>query len=458
MNPEARKRNYLLWSVVLVGLPCALLVLPLFFHTSPKLPPGAWSPDYSLFVTITCVLAAVLAVTLAIHSHRRRSLSGPLYFDFLVFLAMFLFLASETILTRTLKAQDPFDEYKAWGHKRSAFFGFEAAPNNSWGGGKFTTDRYGFRTHANGSWDDGSPGPRIFALGESSTFGFGLGNSETWSHLLENRLREKYHSTDIDVINAGNNAFNALQAFLKYHLRVRPHHPTTLIYYGARNDVYGGETTNDQSLFMIEAVLTAPSIMNFWALQSQGQNLYVRSLTYYFLVHEVPFLKKLQTWQQALTGHGILATHAFADTQAPAENLPPRVKQLLDQLPSEDANWRMYITKNAQNVFLFHLKGMCDLARTSGTRVILTTFLQNFEPTNRIGITIQAYNEYLREFAVKEGLPLVDLEERFRNVPNKEEYFFDDKYHPSIKGAQFIAEQLASAWQEEWLKPLPIQR
>ena len=86
--------------------------------------------------------------------------------------------------------------------------------------------------------------------------------------------------------------------------------------------------------------------------------------------------------------------------------------------------------------------------------MVLTTFLQDFERHNRLGVTIRVYNEYVRDLAAKNNLPLVDLEERFQSVPNKSEYFFDDHYHPSVKGAQFIAEALAEAWQAEWLVPL----
>ena len=37
---------------------------------------------------------------------------------------------------------------------------------------------------------------------------------------------------------------------------------------------------------------------------------------------------------------------------------------------------------------------------------------------------------------------MVDLEARFKDTPDRKDYFFYDHFHPSLKGAEFIAQGL----------------
>ena len=105
---------------------------------------------------------------------------------------MLTLAVTEVFLTFRLRREDAFSEYAAWGHKRSLLFAFEATPNHRWtnAGATYTTDRFGFRTHVRGPWD-ATARTRIFTLGESSVFGYGLNDDETWPHLLEEKLRSR---------------------------------------------------------------------------------------------------------------------------------------------------------------------------------------------------------------------------------------------------------------------------
>jgi lysophospholipase L1-like esterase len=451
MNHEERKTSYLVWALALVGAPCVALVAPLFFHTSTGFSLGSVSRGYAEFVACTAAVALAFTLTVSVRSFKRQSLILPLYFDFLVVLGLVSVLASEVILTRTLKGKEPFDELRVWGHKRSPFFGFEPAPNNSWGEGLYTTDRFGFRTHVGGSWED-SKGPRIFTLGESSVFGYRLANDQTWPHLLEADLRTRFHSADINVVNAGANAFNILQSLLRYHIRVRPLAPTTLIFYGARNDVFDRDAKLDSSLYMNDSLVASSSLIDFWNEESKGKNLYVRTLTYYFLVRRLPFLTSLQSWNQAHAGSvGIPSAMAEGGSEATTE--APAIEAALKDLQGEPPSAPSEIEQNGRKLFAVHLQALCDLARTAGTRLVLTTFIQDFDPHSRWSVTIRVYNELIRETAARNKLPLIDLESRFSQVPQKSNYFWEDHYHPNAKGAQFIASAIAEAWEKGWLEP-----
>lgn len=74
---------------------------------------------------------------------------------------------------------------------------------------KFTTDAAGRRA-APASDDDGG-GPRIVALGDSYTFGWGVEDGETYPVQLQQRLRTEFDHPDAVVINAGFPGFNTMQ-------------------------------------------------------------------------------------------------------------------------------------------------------------------------------------------------------------------------------------------------------
>ena len=73
--------------------------------------------------------------------------------------------------------------------------------------GLATINRLGFRGPA-----PRSPKPdglvRVLAVGDSTTFGWGVGDEEAYPAQLERRLRESAPSLGIDVINAGVSAYN----------------------------------------------------------------------------------------------------------------------------------------------------------------------------------------------------------------------------------------------------------
>jgi hypothetical protein len=200
-------------------------------------------------------------------------------------------------------------------------------------------------------------------------------------------------------------------------------------------------------------VLTAPSVADFWIRQSKGQNLYVRSLSYYFLIIKVPFLHHLQWWQRTREQRASLLPAAYADTASEQLPVSAAVKDILKDLPANHVSWLDYIVPNSLNVVLVHVGALCDLAAQAGARVVLTTFLQNFEKGDPMGITIRVYNQHLREYAERKGYPLVDIEKQFEPVGDKAKYFAD-AYHPSALGAEFIAKSLADAWQPAWTEPL----
>jgi hypothetical protein len=214
--------------------------------------------------------------------------------------------------------------------------------------------------------------------------------------------------------------------------------------------VYSGRVTLDTTPFVSREVLTAPSIADFWFRQSKGQNVYVRSLTYYFLITKIKFLHGLQWWQVAPKQKASLFPLAVADALSDSIPVSPEVEAILQELPPDKRAWREVIIPNSLNVVMAHVGALSDMAIGAGAKVVLATFLQNFEKGDPIGITIRVYNQHLREYAQRKGLIVADLERLFAPVPDKEKYFVD-QYHPSPLGAEFIAQGLADLWQPNWI-------
>lgn len=66
--------------------------------------------------------------------------------------------------------------------------------------------------------EDEAQRPRVFALGDSVTYGFGVEESEAWPRVLETELRER--GRDVEVVNAGVSGYSTFQglAFLERDL------------------------------------------------------------------------------------------------------------------------------------------------------------------------------------------------------------------------------------------------
>lgn len=77
---------------------------------------------------------------------------------------------------------------------------------------------------------------RILSLGESSTFGFGVANGETYSALLKEFLQPTVQSRSITTINAGVSAYSSFQSLKYLELRGLALKPDLILFYHEVND------------------------------------------------------------------------------------------------------------------------------------------------------------------------------------------------------------------------------
>jgi len=92
----------------------------------------------------------------------------------------------------------------------------------------------GLRTPEIGSKQPGEY--RILSLGESSTFGMGVANDETYSAQLQKMLDERVQSRPVTVINAGLSAYSSYQSLTYLKLRGLELKPDLILFYHEVND------------------------------------------------------------------------------------------------------------------------------------------------------------------------------------------------------------------------------
>ncbi len=403
-------------GALVAAVPLLLLFLPLFVHRSADPVVGPYGRGYLTALVVGA--AAVVAVTLLVGwaCRRARSLFPAFALVLAVAGVVVAGLVAELALTTRLRREDAFAEYRAWGHKRSLLFAFEAAPNNRWTnvGATYSTDAHGFRTHVRGPWDAATT--RIFTVGESSVFGYGLNDDETWPHLLEEQLRAKLGDPSLAVVNAGNNGHTSIQTLFRFYAKVVPEKPTHVIVYLGPNDIYG---SGPDKLLITEDILFSGSVAEYWAAETAGTNLYARSLLFYALQRAVPALAP-RTRRAALV-----------PADAPVGSVWGQ--------PEADA---------IAGRFIANVRTLCLVARAHGIEPVLVTFMHDlpagvpFPP-----LALRTANARLRALAAERQVKLFDMEEALRAVSDaKDGYFFADHYHPSRKGAALIATTIADAW------------
>ncbi|NQU42354.1 SGNH/GDSL hydrolase family protein [bacterium] len=421
-HPPARRSPwiYFLIAFAVAFVPPAILLLPLLFHDSGDTAIiGSYALCYAHGVEWSGLGLLVFCTSISLLCWRKRTLKPAFAVVVLSACAVAGFLSLEVFLH--FSQSDQFSYYKKWGQKRSLFLAYEARPNHAWEieGGSYSTDRHGFRTNVSEpNWDQKS-GPRLFALGGSSTFGWGLDNDETWEHVLQALLRRSPRRGDLSVINGASIGHNSLQVLLRFYLQILPLRPTYALLYENRNDI-GRERFEPNSALINEEILFAANFNDYLSQIRPKMNFYARTYTGYLFENKIwPLL------------HRIVCRRATAGPR------PDPTALTNDEQDTIRHNGERYL----QNIIT-----LSDICKRRGVTLIIATFIHNDVGFSLFGnASVRHYNDLLRDIAQSEELPLVDLAREFESVPDKESYFFKDHYHPNEKGARYLAEELAEA-------------
>lgn len=86
---------------------------------------------------------------------------------------------------------------------------------------------------------------RIIAVGGSTTYGDGIEADETWPVRLQHYLHEDYGYTHVEVINAGQPAYQMLNSLVNYQARLTELSPDMVMIYHAANDAAAARFSED---------------------------------------------------------------------------------------------------------------------------------------------------------------------------------------------------------------------
>jgi lysophospholipase L1-like esterase len=243
---------------------------------------------------------------------------------------------------------------------------------------------------------------RIFAIGESSTFGWKGASSheEAWPAVLEAKLRAAHPERSIEVVNAGVPGYTSIEQRINYLLRISHLEPDAVLIYHGNNDLTWSWVPN------IETNLV------YGRGESVGPpGLLARAIDLSYVLMELRS-------RADLFGRANATKHDTPDTTA--------IRVLGD-----------------------NLSGLIQDAKRSGVRVAISTFAHGFDEDGAPGVfsedevalgvpavgrwfeyldaqgarrSFPLYNEMIRHLARSEGIVFADARSR---IPGTTEYFID---------------------------------
>jgi lysophospholipase L1-like esterase len=386
-----------------------LIVLqsPLYVHKSLNYWLFTYSKGYCIFLLVLLILTTLVSIFIGFISFKYKDAFLKLVFS-LAGIAFALFTLEFSL--RFTSFNDTFALYHSWGHKKKEIFGMAPRENSNWdyADAHYNTDQFGYRVNLHYPEWHKTKKDIIFTVGGSSVFGYGLEDNQTWSHLLNEKLKE----TNYLVQNAGSNSYNSLQVLLRTYLELIHFKPKIIVFYQNRNDVRPEAVKNTATLIN-EDILFSETMTSYLKKSLPNEN-WIRHTILGNLIHD-----KL----------GTILLNTTNKIYPPVVDLNSERVQKANQVNGEN-----YI-RNVKTLYL--------ICKSHNIKLILTTFIHNpngLHPEQSYMITEN--NKRIREFATSENIPFVDLEKIMLQTTDPKSLFFGDGYHPNHKGAEFIGEHI----------------
>lgn len=271
-----------------------------------------------------------------------------------------------------------------------------------------------------GGYRGADPDPRarvrVVALGDSSTFGYGVAAGETWAARLEVGLERELElpAADVQVLDAGLIGGTIVQGLERYRALPAAWRPSVAVLaFGAVNEHWPSGGLDDRA-----------KLARLRALAEEGRTpggRLARLRSSSRLLHAAAWLADLLRGGR----RAILAERASAGASAAGAR---RVRYLEPG----------YQRRVSPGDFRATLEAFRAEAQADGTRLVLLHVPRTRETEERRPAVLD-YDPVLEAFAAETGTPLVEARADFRAAPLAENALFVDAYHPTARGHARIA-------------------
>lgn len=271
---------------------------------------------------------------------------------------------------------------------------------------------------------------RVLSLGESTTFGAGVKNNQTYSALLEEFLRLADSSHTYRVINAGVSAYSSFQSLKYLELRGFELEPNLVLFYHEINDFLPSSIREIESSHETGLALTDRQLYESKRLAIQ------RGLLQYSALY------RMLSFQRSRTQ---LANEANLPAKTQVEHTP--IPKSFSAVASIDGiravNLPPRVTLEERKENLRHLQKMCD---DHGVKLVI------IHPSYAESIRHECE---LTVFCKNSGVPVFEAYGSLHPDGPTGEHRFLDIWHPSPSGHRALAKNLARFLVESRLAPAP---
>ena len=267
---------------------------------------------------------------------------------------------------------------------------------------------------------------RILSLGESSTFGVGVTDDQTYSALVASFLQEQTPSRRFTALNAGVSAWSSFQSLKYLELRGLELEPDIVLFYHELND-YLPSTLRDSSNTELGALKTDQQLyesrvhsISRTLLHSSALFRYLRSLYAYSTIQAF----NSEEFDNPLLTIGL-----------PDIGLPSRLARVegkeWNPMNFNDKSLGRRVSEVERNL---NLQRLADLCQTNGITLVV------IHPAYR-GSTQHSCS--LTRFCGDNNVPMYEAYEALHPSGLQRGAMFHDSWHPNAEGHRRLAQGLA---------------
>lgn len=272
---------------------------------------------------------------------------------------------------------------------------------------------------------------RIFIIGGSTVYGWGVPYEQSHAYILEKRLKQFYPNRKIEVLNAGDSWHCSEHSIIKYLFKIKDFQPNLIILWHGINDLYRSFPSEKFS-----------SVREFQADYSHFLGPLASMVFQHF--ERKNSLKPL--FDINLYTFDLLKVILFSDFTTSREN-PPLRSIDVREFPSLESFHRnmtslVEVVKNDQVKLVLATQPFLyrkDLDQEELNSLWLfkanCTVQHTYPNVASMENGMNLFNTNTREIANRYKVPLIELE---ANLPKTKEYFFDD-CHYTKKGNELVA-------------------